>query len=335
MEDKYLGRGVSAQKTEVHAAIEGLSKGLYPTAFCKILPDLVAQNPAYANIMHGDTAGTKSSLAYIYWKETGDLSVWEGIAQDAIVMNLDDMACVGCTTDIVISSTIGRNAHLISGDVIKTIIQGAEKFYAMLADHDVQITSGGGETADVGDIVRTIDVGYTTFARMKREDLIVCDIQPGQKIIGFASYGQSSYEKEYNSGIGSNGLTSARHDVLSNIYAEKYPESFSPETSNDLIYSGSKLFSDNIDINGEEHTIGKLLTSPTRTFLPLLRAILKEHKKECESNYSLYRWRTNKGFKIHYFTSAYYQKKSTTYSPIIQSYTKGIGKFFSRNVPSV
>ena len=274
----YDLRGVSATKSEVHQAIAGLDKGLYPKAFCKILPDVVGNSKDYVNVMHADTAGTKTSLAYMYWKETGDLSVWSGIAQDAIVMNLDDMACVGITQDILLSSTIGRNKNLISGDVIKEIIQGTVKFCDLLSDQGVGIHLAGGETADVGDIVRTIDVGYTAFARAKKSDLILNDMKAGDVIVGLASYGQSSYEDSYTGGMGSNGLTSARHDVFSKDYAEKYPDSFDSNTPSQVVFTGSRKLTDRIAIGGQEITLGKLILSPTRTFLPVLVRILKEHK---------------------------------------------------------
>jgi len=225
MSSKYEQRGVSATKSEVHAAIKGLDKGLFPKAFCKVLPDVAGGDADWCNIMHADTAGTKTSLAYLYWKETGDLSVWEGIVQDSLVMNLDDMGCVGAVDNILISSTIGRNKNRIPGEVLATIIQGAEKFKDRMADQGVGLHLTGGETADVGDIVRTIDVGYTTFARLRRDKLVVNDIKPGNVIVGLASYGQSSYEDEYNGGMGSNGLTSARHDVFKHDYADKYAQS--------------------------------------------------------------------------------------------------------------
>ncbi len=277
---KYDLRGVSADKAEVHQAIEGLDKGLYPRAFCKILPDVTGGSNAHCNIMHADTAGTKTSLAYLYWRETGDLSVWKGIAQDALVMNLDDMACVGCVNDIVISSTIGRNKHLISGDVIATLIQAAGEFVEKMSRHGVGLHLAGGETADVGDIVRTIDAGYTTFARMAKKDLVINDIQAGDVIVGLASFGKTVYEEEYNGGMGSNGLTSARHDVFSKIYAEKYPESFDPNTPRDVVYTGSKLLTDNIEIDGMQTTVGKLVLSPTRTYLPVLKAIFDQVPKD-------------------------------------------------------
>jgi len=277
---KYDLRGVSASKSEVHAAIKNLDKGLYPTAFCKILPDIAANDSAYCNLMHADTAGTKTSLAYMYWRETGDLSVWRGIAQDAIVMNLDDMACVGCTEGILLSSTIGRNKNLISGDVISELINGTVEFVEQLREFGIDIHLAGGETADVGDIVRTIDVGYTAFARMKRDDLIINNIQPGDVIVGVASHGQASYETEYNGGMGSNGLTSARHDVFSKIYSEKYPDSYDHNTPDEVVFIGNKKLTDTIDIEGQQIPIGKLVLSPTRTFMPLLNEVFKTLKKE-------------------------------------------------------
>ncbi|MCU0347320.1 MAG: AIR synthase-related protein [Saprospiraceae bacterium] len=278
MNYKYDLRGVSATKDEVHAAIKHMDKGLYPMAFCKVLPDVVGGSQRHCNIMHADTAGTKTSLAYLYWKETGDLSVWKGIAQDALVMNLDDMACVGCTDGILVSSTIGRNKNLVTGEVIATLIQAAQDFVENMAQHGIGLHLAGGETADVGDIVRTIDVGYTTFARMKRNELIVNDIQAGDVIVGLASHGQASYETEYNGGMGSNGLTSARHDVFSKIYAEKYPDSFDPNTPAEVIYTGSKRLTDLVEINGQEIPVGKLVLSPTRTYLPVIQRALEEFK---------------------------------------------------------
>ena len=271
-------RGVSATKDEVHAAIKHLDKGLFPKAFCKILPDIVGGDEAYCNLMHADTAGTKTSLAYLYWKETGDVNVWKGIVQDAIVMNLDDMACVGCLENIVLSSTIGRNKTLITGEVISTIINAAHDFLASLADFGIQVTMAGGETADVGDIVRTIDVGYTAFARMKRSDLIVNAIRPGDVIVGLASDGQASYESTYNGGMGSNGLTSARHDVLNYEYAEQYPESYDPNMPEEVLYMGMKKLTDPIQVNGQPMNIGQLLLSPTRTYMPVLKRLLDHHR---------------------------------------------------------
>ncbi len=277
MSDKYKYdlRGVSATKDEVHQAIKHLDKGLYPNAFCKIIPDVIAGDDQFCNIMHADTAGTKGSLAYMYWKESGDLNVWKGIAQDAIVMNIDDMACVGCVEDIVLSSTIGRNKSLITGEVIGVIINAAVDFCDMLKEYGVNIHLSGGETADVGDIVRTIDVGYTTFARLPKNKLIVNDIKAGDVIVGFASYGQATYENEYNGGMGSNGLTSARHDVFTKEYATKYPNSFDANIPDEVVYTGSKKLLDEIEIEGQKMTIGKLVLSPTRTYLPLIKKVLE------------------------------------------------------------
>lgn len=279
-EYKYDLRGVSATKDEVHKAIKGMDKGLYPNAFCKILPDIAGSDLDYCNLMHADTAGTKTSLAYLYWKETGDLSVWEGIAKDAIVMNVDDMACVGCTKNIILSSTIGRNKLLISGDVIATIINTAVKFVEEMKSFGVDITLAGGETADVGDIVRTIDVGYTAFARMKRADVIENNIQDGDVIVAFASYGQASYETSYNGGMGSNGLTSARHDVLNKSYSKQYPESFDPNLPDEVVYVGPKKLTDKIEINGRSMDVGKLILSPTRTYLPVIAKILDLYRSD-------------------------------------------------------
>ena len=275
---KYELRGVSASKSDVHKAIKGLDKGLFPLAFCKIMPDVVAGDSDYVNIMHADTAGTKTSLAYIYWKETGDMSVWEGIAQDAIVMNLDDMACVGVVNDILLSSTIGRNRNLIPGEVISAIISGAKNFLGMLDDNGIKIHMSGGETADVGDIVRTIDVGYTTFARSHKDKLIINNLQDGNVIVGIAGYGQSTYEDSYNGGMGSNGLTSARHDVFGKQYYDKYPDSFDHHSPKELIYSGSRSLTEKVNIEGQEIDLGKLVLSPTRTFLPLLKKIIDNYK---------------------------------------------------------
>jgi phosphoribosylformylglycinamidine cyclo-ligase len=276
---KYDLRGVSATKDDVHAAIKGMDKGLYPNAFCKILPDFTAGDDNYVNLMHADTAGTKTSLAYLYWKETGDLSVWRGIAQDALVMNLDDMACVGCVDNIVISSTIGRNRNKITGDVIAALIKASNDLAAMLKSHGVNLHLAGGETADVGDIVRTIDVGITAFARMKKSDLIINDIQPGDVIVGLSSSGQATYEDEYNGGMGSNGLTSARHDILNYEYAEKYPESYDSATPKEAVYIGNKKLTDEVMIDGKPMHVGKLILSPTRTYLPVLQKIIPELKE--------------------------------------------------------
>ncbi|MFN8301263.1 MAG: AIR synthase-related protein [Saprospiraceae bacterium] len=280
---KYDLRGVSASKDEVHAAIKHLDKGLYPNAFCKILPDVAAGNPNYCNLLHADTAGTKTSLAYLYWRETGDLSVWPGVAQDAIVMNLDDMACVGCTDDIVLSSTIGRNKTLIPGDVIAAVIKGTTDFAEKMAAHGVRIHLAGGETADVGDIVRTIDVGFTAFARMKRKNVLVNHIQPGDVVVGLASFGQATYEDAYNGGMGSNGLTAARHDVLNHAYADKYPESYDPNLPREVVYTGTRNLTEKIDIQSDKGNmsvpVGKLVLSPTRTYLPVLRDIFAGYRR--------------------------------------------------------
>lgn len=281
MSTKYEQRGVSATKSEVHEAIKGLSKGLFPKAFCKVLPDVAGGDADWCNIMHADTAGTKTSLAYLYWRETGDLSVWEGIVQDSLVMNLDDMGCVGAVDNILISSTIGRNKNRIPGEVLATIIQGAQKFADRMADQGIGLHLTGGETADVGDIVRTIDVGYTTFARLRRDKLVVNNIQPGNVIIGLASYGQASYEEEYNGGMGANGLTSARHDVFKHEYADKYPESFDPEVPRSVIYTGSRSLTEEVSIGGgQTMPAGKLVLSPTRTYLPVLKVLLEELQPE-------------------------------------------------------
>ena len=277
---RYEMRGVSASKSEVHAAIKNLDKGLYPLAFCKILPDFAGGNADYVNIMHADTAGTKTSLAYIYWKETGDVSVWKGIAQDAIVMNLDDMACVGVVNDILLSSTIGRNKNLVPGEVISQIINGTVAFVEEMKAYDIDIHLSGGETADVGDIVRTIDVGYTAFARSAKKDLIINDIKSGDVIVGFASYGKANYESSYNGGMGSNGLTSARHDVFAKKYYAQYPDSFDANSPEEYIYSGSKSLTDTVSIDGENITLGKLVLSPTRTYLPLLKLIFDQYKSK-------------------------------------------------------
>lgn len=276
---RYGQRGVSASKSEVHDAIKHMSKGLYPKAFCKILPDLVGGDDTYCNIMHADTAGTKTSLAYLYWRETGDLSVWPGVVQDAIVMNIDDMACTGCIENIVISSTIGRNKSLIPAEVLKEVIQGSQTFMDKMAEHDIYLTLAGGETADVGDIVRSIDVGITAFGRLKRSDLITNEILDGDVIVGLSSSGQASYESSYNGGMGSNGLTSARHDVFSKHYAEAYPESYDPHINDDLVYCGSKRLTDNITVaDGIETTVGKLVLSPTRTYMPIIKKMLSDYR---------------------------------------------------------
>lgn len=270
---KYNLRGVSASKEDVHAAISHIDKGLFPNAFCKIIPDLLAGDPEYCTVMHADGAGTKSSLAYVYWKETGDLSVWKGIAQDAVVMNTDDLLCIGTTDNILLSSTIGRNKKLIPGEVIKAIIEGTEEFLASLRDAGIGIFSTGGETADVGDLVRTIIVDSTVTARMKRSSVIDnANIRPGDIIVGLASSGHAIYEKTYNGGMGSNGLTSARHDVFSHSYAEKYPESFDNALPKEVVYCGNMKLTDPTSVPGIN--AGKLVLSPTRTYAPVIKKIL-------------------------------------------------------------
>ena len=278
VEKRYQLRGVSAEKEDIHNAIKNLDKGLYPNAFCKIIPDILGNDNEYCNIMHADGAGTKSSLAYLYWKETGDLSVWAGIAQDAIVMNTDDLLCVGATDKMLLSSTIGRNKNLIPGEVISAIINGTEEFLAKLRSLGVGIYLTGGETADVGDLVRTVIVDSTVTARMRRDEVIENNIQPGDVIVGFASSGQATYETSYNGGMGSNGLTSARHDVLGHYLAEKYAESYDHSIPEDLIYSGPHTLTEPTEIEGVD--VGKLILSPTRTYLPMMVPILDNFRKQ-------------------------------------------------------
>lgn len=275
MADRYGQRGVSASKKEVHKAIQNLDKGLFPNAFCKIIPDHLTGDPEHCIVMHADGAGTKSSLAYIYWKETGDLSVWKGIAQDALVMNLDDLLCVGITDNILLSSTIGRNKNRIPGEVISAIINGTQELVDQLATHGIQIHLTGGETADVGDLVRTIIVDSTVTARIQRDQVIDnANIQAGDVIVGLASFGKASYEETYNGGMGSNGLTSARHDVFLHDLAKRYPESFDPTVPKNLVYSGSQELTNTID--GVPLDAGKLVLSPTRTYAPVVRQVLQE-----------------------------------------------------------
>ena len=272
---RYMMRGVSAAKEDVHAAIRHIDKGLYPRAFCKIIPDILGGAPEYCNIMHADGAGTKSSLAYIYWRETGDLSVWKGIAQDALVMNTDDLLCVGATDNILVSSTIGRNKMLIPGEVISAIINGTDELMQQMRQWGIGIYGTGGETADVGDLVRTIIVDSTVTCRMKRSDVINnANIRPGDVIVGLASFGQATYETQYNGGMGSNGLTSARHDVFSKYLAEKYPESYDKAVPEDLVYSGSYRLTDKVE--GSPIDAGRLVLSPTRTYAPVVKKILDE-----------------------------------------------------------
>ncbi len=278
-DSRYQQRGVSASKEDVHAAIKNVDKGLFPQAFCKIVPDTLSGSEDHCIVMHADGAGTKSSLAYLYWKETGDLSVWKGIAQDALIMNLDDLLCVGATDNILLSSTIGRNKNLIPGEVISAIINGTEELLSDLRQQGIGILSTGGETADVGDLVRTIIVDSTVVCRMKRSDVINNgNIKPGNVIVGLASFGQATYETEYNGGMGSNGLTSARHDVFHHAIAEKYPESFDPSVPEELVYSGKKALTDAVE--NAPIDAGKLVLSPTRTYAPIIKRILAEHKSE-------------------------------------------------------
>ena len=275
MDERYIQRGVSASKEDVHNAIKHVDKGLYPTAFCKIIPDILGGNPEYCNIMHADGAGTKSSLAYMYWKETGDISVWRDIAQDALIMNIDDLLCVGATDNILVSSTIGRNKLLVGGEVISAIINGTEELLAELREMGVGVYSTGGETADVGDLVRTIIVDSTVTCRMKRSDVIDNgNIRGGDVIVGLSSSGQASYENKYNGGMGSNGLTSARHDVFAHELAKKYPESYDAAVPEELVYSGNRNLTDTVD--GSPLDAGRLVLSPTRTYAPIIKAILSE-----------------------------------------------------------
>jgi len=277
--NRYALRGVSAQKEDVHNAIKNIDKGLFPKAFCKIVPDYLTNDEAYCLIMHADGAGTKSSLAYLYWKETGDLSVWKGIAQDALIMNIDDLLCVGATDNIMLSSTIGRNKNLVPGEVISAIINGTEELIEELKSFGVTIHSTGGETADVGDVVRTIIVDSTVTARMERSRVIDnANIKAGDVIVGLASFGQATYEKEYNGGMGSNGLTSARHDVFAHYLAEKYPESFDSSVPKELIYSGAKKLTDVVE--NAPLNAGKLVLSPTRTYAPIIKKILDKYTAE-------------------------------------------------------
>ena len=279
MPDRYSQRGVSASKEEVYQAIEHLDRGLFPKAFCKIIPDILGGDPDYCNVMHADGAGSKSSLAYLYWKETSDLSVWRGIAHDAVVMNTDDLICAGVTNNILLSSTIGRNKHLIPGEVIAEIIAGTEEVLAMLRRYGIGIHSTGGETADVGDLVRTVIVDSTVTARLKRADVISNDrIRAGDVVVGLASSGQATYEKTYNGGMGSNGLTSARHDVFAHFLADKYPESFDPQLPEHLIYSGKLKLTERVD--SLPLNAGQLVLSPTRTYAPIIKAVLEDFRPQ-------------------------------------------------------
>lgn len=281
-DNRYNQRGVSASKEDVHQAIKNIDKGIFPQAFCKIIPDILGNDDAFCNIMHADGAGTKSSLAYVYWKETGDISVWKGIAQDAIIMNIDDLICVGATDNILLSSTIGRNKNLIPGEVIAAIINGTEEILAELRSQGISIYSTGGETADVGDLVRTIIVDSTVTCRIERDKIISNDnIQAGDVIVGLSSSGQASYETEYNGGMGSNGLTSARHDVFNKSVANAYPESFDPAVPFDLVFSGGKKLTDKVKIDeNTEVTAGKLVLSPTRTYAPVIKKVLESYRNQ-------------------------------------------------------
>ena len=275
MSQRYIKRGVSAQKEDVHNAIRNIDRGLYPKAFCKIIPDILTSSKDHALVMHADGAGTKSSLAYLYWRETGDISVWKGVAQDALVMNIDDLLCVGVTKNIIFSSTIGRNKNLIPSEVISEIINGTEELVSDLRNFGITIFTTGGETADVGDLVRTIIVDSTVASRISRHEIIDnSNIKPGCLIVGLSSFGQSTYESKYNSGIGSNGLTSARHDIFTKILAKKYPESFDPKVPEKLVYSGSRFLTEKID--GLKLDIGSLVLSPTRTYAPVIQKIFEE-----------------------------------------------------------
>ncbi|WP_107039895.1 AIR synthase related protein [Brumimicrobium mesophilum] len=278
-DNRYNQRGVSAGKEDVHNAIANIDKGLFPKAFCKIVPDLLTGSEDHCVVMHADGAGTKSALAYMYWKETGDISVWKGIAQDALIMNVDDLLCVGATDNILVSSTIGRNKNLITGEVLSALINGSEELLADLREMGIGIDSTGGETADVGDLVRTIIVDSTVVCRMKREDVISNhNIKPGDVIVGLSSSGQATYETEYNGGMGSNGLTSARHDVFHKYLAEKFPESFDPSVPDDLVYSGNYKLTD--EVEGSALDAGKLVLSPTRTYAPIIKKILDNHRAD-------------------------------------------------------
>ena len=289
--DRYNQRGVSADKEDVHAAIANIDKGLFPKAFCKIVPDMLSGDEKYCIVMHADGAGTKSSLAYMYWKETGDLSVWKGIAQDALIMNVDDLLCVGAIDNILLSSTIGRNKHLIPGEVIAAIINGTEVLLKDLREMGVGIYSTGGETADVGDLVRTMIVDSTVVCRMKREDVISNhNIKPGNVIVGLASFGKATYETEYNGGMGSNGLTSARHDVFGKYLAEKYPESYDTNLAKEVVYTGNLKLTDKVEVEYKDGNLvvkenidaGKLVLSPTRTYAPVMKKILDKHRKDID-----------------------------------------------------
>ncbi len=328
-DQRYNLRGVSAGKEDVHNAIKNIDKGIFPKAFCKIIPDILGGDAAYCNIMHADGAGTKSSLAYLYWKETGDLSVWKGIAQDALIMNIDDLLCVGATDNILVSSTIGRNKLLIPGEVISAIINGTDELLAELRGMGIGVFATGGETADVGDLVRTIIVDSTVTCRMKRSDVIDnARIQAGDVIVGLASYGQASYEKEYNGGMGSNGLTSARHDVFANYLAQKYPESYDVAVPSDLTYSGKLKLTD--EVAGSPLNAGKLVLSPTRTYAPVIKKILDEMRPEIHGMVHCSGGAQTK--VLHFVENLKIVKNNLFCSAVIQDDPGAIGYGLERNV---
>ena len=314
MSKRYLQRGVSAQKEDVHNAIRSIDKGLYPKSFCKIIPDILTSSKDHALVMHADGAGTKSSLAYLYWKETGDMSVWKGVAQDALIMNIDDLLCVGVTKNIMLSSTIGRNKNLIPSEVISEIINGTEELVRDLRNFGITIFTTGGETADVGDLVRTIIVDSTVASRISRHEIIDnSNIKPGCLIVGLSSFGKSTYESKYNSGIGSNGLTSARHDVFTKILAKKYPESFDPKVPEKLVYSGSRLLTEKIE--GSKLDIGSLVLSPTRTYAPVVQKIFQEVSRS--SIYGMIHCTGGAQTKILHFIDNLHIVKDNLYKPPI------------------
>ena len=314
MSKRYMQRGVSAQKEDVHNAIGNIDKGLYPKAFCKIIPDILTSSKDHALVMHADGAGTKSSLAYLYWRETGDMSVWKGIAQDALIMNIDDLLCVGVTKNIMLSSTIGRNKNLIPGEVISEIINGTEELVNDLRNFGITIFTTGGETADVGDLVRTIIVDSTVASRISRHKIIDnSNIRPGCLIVGLSSFGKSTYESKYNSGIGSNGLTSARHDIFTKILAKKYPESFDPKVPEKLTYSGSRLLLEKIE--GSEYDIGSLALSPTRTYAPVIQKIFEEVSRS--SIYGMIHCTGGAQTKILHFVDNLHIVKDNLFTPPI------------------
>ena len=347
MNNRYMQRGVSAAKEDVHNAIKNIDKGLYPQAFCKIIPDILGGDPEYCNIMHADGAGTKSSLAYMYWKETGDISVWKGIAQDAIVMNTDDLLCVGAVDNILVSSTIGRNKMLVPGEVISAIINGTDELLQELREMGIGIYPTGGETADVGDLVRTIIVDSTVTCRMKRSDVIDnANIRPGDVIVGLSSTGQATYEKRYNGGMGSNGLTSARHDVFAKYLAEKYPESFDHAVPNELVYSGKYQLTDPVE--GSPVNAGQLVLSPTRTYAPVIKKLLDELRPEIHGMVhctggaqtkvrygALHRWRPDQGAPLRQRQLPCHQGQHVPRSPTLPRHPRMLRHRLEGNVPGV